>query len=143
MDVACYGVDVVDVAPRADDRRVHAHQRIERAVVEGGGRPIGIRRVVALVTRRREPGRGVRWVVRRVVVRLVAADAGGRRAREDVVDVAPRAREGRVDADQREDGVVVEAGGPGRRLVLAGAKRRTWRAAGGTRRCDRVSRGHL
>lgn len=79
-------VVVVDVALRALQRSMGAGQR------EAGGRVIergiGPRRcAVTGLARRRKSGRGMRRVIRRVVVVLVATDAGGIRAGEVVIAV--------------------------------------------------------
>jgi len=101
---------VVDVAVRACEGRVLAHQRKHVAVTEAGTGKLRIRRPVARLTRRPKPGRRVRRVLRRVVRRQMAADAVARRAPEHVVDVAVRARQGRVLAHQRKHVAVTEAG---------------------------------
>jgi len=103
-------VGVVGVAVRAREGGVPAHQRERAGVIEGGTRPLRIRRPVARVARRRETGRRMRRVPRRVVQRLMAADAVARRPFVDTVDVAVRAREGGVPAHQREYVGVIEAG---------------------------------
>ena len=103
-------VDVVLVAGRARLRRVDADQREDAVVVEAAARAtVGSVGRWHGLARRREAGRRVIGIRRALVVGQVAADAVARRALVDVVVVARRARLRGVDADQREDGGVVEA----------------------------------
>ena len=93
-------VVVVDVAERAWRRRVRACQReTRRRVIKLGVRPEGS--VVTLFARGREAAM-IHRRFRRVVVRLVARDAGRDRDVVVIVDVAGCARSRRVFARQRE-----------------------------------------
>jgi len=118
------------VALRAGQRCVRAGEREARArVVEV--RAIPVRRVVALLARRRDIGRLVRRSIRALVILLVAGDAGrrgeairARRAERRVVALG--ALQTDMRAGQREAGAVVVEGRrvPGRRRVALLACRR-------------------
>ena len=102
---AVQAVVVIDVALRALQRGVRPGQRKPgRSVIEGCSCPV--RRRMAGLAGRREPGRGVRGIIRIVEVGLMAADAGRIRARQVVisVDVALRALQRGVRAGQGEAG---------------------------------------
>ena len=94
-------VVVVDVALRARRSRVEARQCPPRAgMVKLAIRPQN--GVMAAGASRREAQRNVvDWRLRVVVVRLMARDAGRIRQVVVVVDVALRARRGRMEARQR------------------------------------------
>ena len=97
------GVVVIEVAINAFRREARIHSSgVTRGAREGGVRtdqrphavrvgrliPVGIRRLVAAVTRCREAGRGVIRIYGRVVIRLMAAYAIRRRSGIDAIRVA-------------------------------------------------------
>ena len=114
-------VHAVQVTGRAGGAGVHAGQR-PHAVREVRAFPAD--RVVAVLAGRLEVARRVRRVRRRLVVRQVAAHAGGRRVGVAPAQVAVHAqRREEVRAGERETRVVEGRRQPGRGGVAVGAGR--------------------
>ena len=105
--------DLAGVARRAWLRHVHADEREGDRVIELSLVPGGVRHAVAGLAVGGEPGRGVHRLVRRLVVGLVAGDAGRAGPRVDVVGVAGGAIRSDVRATQRPCRVLVAALVPG------------------------------